>query len=723
MKSSRLIICFVFMLLSALLHAQKNNPKNQKEMEERAKEMLKDYDKLTPGQKKMLEQMGIKLPDLSKNPAMNAANAAEVNMAMQIEMTGIPQKDMARIKNISSTALTNASMAAYIANAFQKVSAKLKPAAKQEAEKIYTELKSKAQSPAAIGNAACIFWAIGRLEIGVHLMGKALTNEPTNTDNQNNYASMLTQLQAETIAIPILNKLNKQFRSNSTVLNNLGQAWFGLGDLDMADKYLDSAIRIFPFHPQANFTKSFIEENKGNTAKAIDLVKKSMQSGVSQDKQNRLSKLGYQLLYTDIPLPFKPNPDPLGLYEFKHPEFPKNAEEEKALRESWTAWNKKIEEMAVAIQQKLNKYVQPAAESGAKTGQELVEAYNKGGMAALKATSNNTVSFGKRAELKLKLLREDNAFQDRWRNAEKALEHYRQSKEALANDYHKKYKKLDYKQALQTGAGQANSSMCQDFTALVTGYYQQVDNTTFESLYDNYLKHLRIKLNEEIFWKQFVMMPQEFEAEVLRYQMQWLSALLKGTYIGYYEQGSIKVTAGNCVYEKKGKQGGKLQEFRPLNCTVSELSLPIGNIRIECGKMTSSLSLGPVKFGLMQDMNQAGNYENFLDDFKSCNIEITAGKKFGETKLGPVSAEIGAEAGIGMEIGRNGIEDVYVTAGAKAGVGTHVMDALEKQFDDKYSSEGIGVSDRSISVGAEARVSLISGKSSFSGPQLKGLGY
>ncbi|HYE56416.1 MAG TPA: tetratricopeptide repeat protein [Chitinophagaceae bacterium] len=91
-------------------------------------------------------------------------------------------------------------------------------------------------------------WLKGKTDMAVYLMGKATAADPYNTDNVNNYASFLTMTSAEEAALPLLQKLNRQFPRNSTILNNIGQAWFGLGDLDKAMKYLDSAVLMFAMH-------------------------------------------------------------------------------------------------------------------------------------------------------------------------------------------------------------------------------------------------------------------------------------------------------------------------------------------------------------------------------------------------------------------------------------------------------------------------------------------
>ena len=43
--------------------------------------------------------------------------------------------------------------------------------------------------------------------------------------------------------------------------------------MDKASRYLDTTLRIYALHGQANFTKCFIEQGKGNTSGAIDASK------------------------------------------------------------------------------------------------------------------------------------------------------------------------------------------------------------------------------------------------------------------------------------------------------------------------------------------------------------------------------------------------------------------------------------------------------------------
>jgi hypothetical protein len=68
-----------------------------------------------------------------------------------------------------------------------------------------------------------------------------------------------------------------------------------------------------------------------------------------------------------------------------------------------------------------------------------------------------------------------------------------------------------------------------------------------------------------------------------------------------------------------------------------------------------------------------------------------------------------------MEIGRSGIQDVYLTGEVGAGIGTNAVGAIN-EAGQSTSMGGIGVSDKTvIGVATGGRISLISGRASGDG--------
>ncbi len=576
----------------------------------------------------------------------------------------------------------------------------MSPEARKFAEQIYSDL-ALANSPAAIGNVAVSLWMIGRLEVALHLMGKAVAADPANTDNQCNYAAMLTMSGAAKQAVPVLEGLAKKFPENPTVLNNLGQAYYQADDEEKAEKTLTRALAVAPRHAQAAATQSEIAESKGDTAKAVALAKQAVQQSASRDKLNRLRKLGYKLALEDMKAARPADPDPLGLHNFIHPPFPKNAIEENRTRREWAAFYKEVQARQESLQKKLHALQAPAIAAANANAQAAYDQIRSGKFpSGTKPASGQTTSIGvgqiqisnaatesttlvrpfaQKAKLMLDLLNKDDGAKFRLKRSREALDAFiAKNQKLVETEYRAEYNKLGRKDANQTGEGLANASYCDQFVSLADKYLAKWSDGR-ETLYNDHLHQLRLKLSEEIYWKQFLQPRQEFEATVIKAQLEWLSAFSPS---GIRTDGYLGIQVDeSCLVEKQTPRGGKLTNFNDVHCQYhSELNLGIGSIIVDCDRMVSTLGVGPVQLGLNQDMAQG---TDFYDSFVNCNVEISAGKG---GQVGPVSLD--AEAGVGVEIGRNGVQDVYVTGKIEASI---------------INAAGSG---------AEARMSLISGSGS-----------
>ncbi|HEX2682884.1 MAG TPA: hypothetical protein VHL77_03065, partial [Ferruginibacter sp.] len=233
--------------------SEKEKPPTQAEMNEMMKEMQKAMDGMSAEDKKMMDSMGFKMPDLkSIEKNVSGISDAQLQKAYEDENRIVPQKDQARINAAMSVSISNAEMSAYIDKTHNAVLQKIPAAAKTKAAALLQQVKSLNRS---LANTAAGLWIDGKSTLALYVMGEACKADPANTINLNNYAAFLSMCGAEQLAIPILNNLNKRYPKNSSILNNLAQAWLGLGDISRAEKYADSTIRIAAYHPQANMAK------------------------------------------------------------------------------------------------------------------------------------------------------------------------------------------------------------------------------------------------------------------------------------------------------------------------------------------------------------------------------------------------------------------------------------------------------------------------------------
>jgi hypothetical protein len=593
-------------------------------------------------------------------------------------------------------------MGAYITSIQNKAAALLKPEIKNMADKIYIYIKSKSKNSTEAGNMASGLWIAGKPQIAYYTMGKICADDPTNTDNLSNYASMLSMLGAQHVAIPILNNLNAKFPKNSTLLNNLGQAWYGLGDIAKAEKYLDSAIRIYAYHPQANYTKSFIEESKGNTAAATEAVKRSIKKSYSKEKENRLNKLGYKLKNDDLNWDFPMPQDPLGLEKFKWPDYPKNVAESEVLENEWAAFKaacknkldelklkeKKAEAVLIAFNEQLTK--------------QLIQAGNKGIMI------NPLPSFAPKAIVKLKYLVQ---------GKDGSLEHnYKTKGEALATAYiqvasfeeifSNQMEALEKKYEDQFGEGKPNpiDAACADDTKAKNAYLSSA-NILLQEKSTDWLNFLRRKINDETYYYQYTMWPEQFELAKIQAQIQWLTSI-QGQVVKFKDKSSW---CQNKTDSAEGKPF-KLQAFDDVACKYrSKMDLKIMKFTNNCSRMTSEFDFMFLSYVRKDDFERAEGDTYISSTYK---ISAEAGK---DLKAGPLKVEAKVGGGIELEFGTQGLENVSLIGEAKVGAGTGIMDE-----DDKSGSEGIGIAGKdafptTIEAGVEGRISIISGKGSVSG--------
>ena len=688
------VITFLFSFSFSIAFAQpkgkkkvEEKPPTQKEMEDMMKEAQKELDNLDPEDKKMMDSLGFKMPDMkTMKKNMSGITDAQLKTAWEDENRLVPKKDDSRIGAIPKAALTASTIGSFISEMHSKTSALLKTASKTLGEKIFAQLKAEGATATSIGNAAAVLWIMGRIQPALYMMGKACADDITNTDNLNNYASMLSMSNAEQMAIPVLNYLNKKFPGNSTILNNLGQAWFGLGDIAKAEKYVDSTIRLYAYHPQANNTKSLIQENKGDHTGATESLKNSMQHSYTKEKEDRLRKLGYRLSSKDVTLPSKTNADPLNLGGSNPPAFPKSVNECIAMEPEWANYRAELKAKAASLKQQLEEAWNNTTTMQEKRNNENINMIN----ASIKLGSPQ-------GNLTLVPIYADRAYpmqKDVMDMYERKTRDWSQKSTLfitgrgfqLTNEYDAEIEKLQEADEEQTGEGKPNKDFCPLFKD-VTDKYLKAYNSAVEPLFKERLDMVKVFLNDLTYWQLYSEWPEKFEAHKLEAKINWLGTLSCEPPTTFRS-----ITKYKCAPKALAKPG-KLSEFDDVACQYhSETNFIFAKMKSDCSRFTTEVDAKFIKLGLKQDMDK----ETFADQFVSCTVEVKAKIGGDKVNIGPVVVGAKAEAGMGVEIDRGGVKDVYLIGGVKAQAG-----ALDTKFGK--------------SAGFEGKISLVSGQSSVYG--------
>ncbi len=663
MKQLLSIMVVVFFIPFSLMAQTKPKakPPTQKEMEQMMKEAKKMMGELSEEDKRMMDSLGIKMPDFKNMPKVSDKQLAQ---AWEDENRVVPKRDAARIATITK-GVTDARMETYIATIQKKMMTTLDAGLIKMGDKVFSYFQSKSNNSAEAGNMAAALWIIDKPQMAMYVLGKVVANDPTNTDNLSNYAAMLSMLSGEHLAIPVLDNLNAKFPGNSTILNNLGQAWLGLGELLKAEEYLNKALVLYPLHPQANMAKAAIAESKGNKEKAKDAIKKSMQHAYTQEKEEKLAKLGEKVLYTQYLLPPRRKTDVLNLDGFRSPYFPTTARGCINAEIEWKTFYEQIDEKITS----LSKF-RENAEDAAMKGKE--ERMNEN-LAFIKSAKANPGVGGQmlvvpmyaiRATKKLKatldlMQRKMEAYNSR-------LALYTQESLQLKKAYDEEMKKLRKEDEAQTGDHRTNEAYCPKYRVATDKYLKDI-NGKLQALYLDALTLKKEMINESAHYALYMMWPDEFQVAKYDYQIEWLNFLKKGFGAPAYGSGfpfvSITLNEYSCNNDFKDEPGlTKLQKFDDVHCEYhSKLDWEFMKISHDCSRMTTEIDVDFFEYTRKDDFERAEG-----DTYVSSTIKISAKKKLGTDKdLGPV--KIGAEAGVGVEIERDrkGTKEVTIVGGCK----------------------------------------------------------
>ncbi|MCC7400910.1 MAG: hypothetical protein IT214_05455 [Chitinophagaceae bacterium] len=651
MKNATILFSVLFLLVSPGLLAQtkpkskqKEKPPTQKEMTDMMKEMQKAMDEISPEDKKAMDSMGIKMPDTkSIKKSMSGITDAQLKKAYEDDSRIVPQKDVARINAALAITLTSAGMSAYITKTHQAVLTKLSSVTKAKGLEIYIQIINLKKS---VANTAVGLWMDGKPTLALYMMGEACKADPANALNLNNYAAFLTMCGAEQVALPILNNLNKLYPKNSSILNNLTQAWLGLGDIERAGKYADSTIRIYAYHPQANMAKCLIEESKGNIPAAIEAAKKSISKAYSNEKENKLKKLGYDIKANDInwdrPMP----QDALGLGKFTWPEFPLDVEQNKPLEKEWEIFKNECQQKIAELKIKEQKIEAEYATISNQRMQRLLKAGQSGqyvqpipGYAAKAIKKlgpgvndvNGNMSF---------------VFANELAQVVKALTAVAEYETVLSE----KQKLLDEKYEDQVGEGRPNplEAICKDENAIRTEFLLNA-NGKLQSAYRSYLNYVRRRSSDLLYYYQYTLWPEQFELAKVNAQIAWLTQI-KDQRVFFKDKSSW------CKDTPKPPKQGQLQNFDDVHCDyVSTMNLGIYKITSSCSNLTGEFDFGGVEINITDNV-ETGRY--------SGSAMIGAGKGF----EGPAGAEMEASFKALVEWDNTGITDVGAIAGVDANV-------------------------------------------------------
>ncbi len=655
MRCHRALAVVLLAVLACGADIARTQMPTQKEMDDAMRQMRKQMEKLTPEQRKMLEQT---YQQMATQPAPGAEDDEIV----------VPRRDAARIAAVPKSPLTGVQLKSHLEALQPKIANALTPAARQRAQTIEAAARKEGGNIAAkLSAAANGLAAWGAWPEATYLMGKAALASGKAQD-LNNLAAFLTMQRAGHAAAPILITLDVRYPNNATILNNLGHAWFELGEVKEAERVLTLAVRRAPNHPQANVTKSRIEEVRGDRAAAIESMRMAIQGGFSEEKAQRLARLGGKLRPGDVRWTMKQPADTLGLSKFVPPPYATKAPELVTLAPQWQDFVARV-----AAERDRNK---AKADVLRKQTPWLADAALSGPLTAKvhRITSLESDNWSRRRQA---------AF-DGYTNAVRFEQQERKSLEAKLAAIHE-----DERKRCARVAGGCDT--CPQELPVIDKYLE-ASSARLEPARRELLDFERQSANERLYYAQFMQSQRSFDFTVTQAKVEFLNILY-----------SPMINAGPglpqspCLLQlrAKDKPAGKLADFDEVNCQhIVHLGVPgFGSIDVRCNRMDTTLDpiVIPIKVKWAEDLNKdrvlsasaeveiegvaVGGHGEFDEQgLKSGGVEVGGGVGR-DVSSGPFKAGVEASGKVGIEFDRSGITDIRIESGVGSKATTTVASA------------------------------------------------
>ncbi len=195
-----------------------------------------------------------------------------------------PKRDPAVLEAIPRIS-SQAALTSYVSDLHNQFLKKINPELVASFRQIETKLENDGNKMTATAISA---WYSEAPSQSILLITKAALKPKASDITMNNLGAILNLGGLENKSLPILRWLESQYPQNAMILNNLGQAYAGLGELNESMRFLGRCMAIEPNHPQANYTAGEIELSRGNNSAASKHFNNSLKGAFTEEAARRV---------------------------------------------------------------------------------------------------------------------------------------------------------------------------------------------------------------------------------------------------------------------------------------------------------------------------------------------------------------------------------------------------------------------------------------------------
>ncbi|HVG15633.1 MAG TPA: hypothetical protein VM935_11755 [Chitinophagaceae bacterium] len=243
-----------------------------------------------------------------------------------------PTKDIKKLSLIPKQPPTLVQLADGLRQSKKQLESVTPKAVLEEVKKI-----EAVQTPAEQqGSSLAAFYADRPAQALLLSMNAALQNMSEAT-GLNNLAAIFNMVKLEQKAVPILMNLLANDPTNSTILNNLGQAYMGMGDLLIAEDFLKRCLAEDEMNPEANHSMGLLKFFKKEYDEGMKYFERELQTAYRKSTLALLKQQGkeinlYQLRNNTRNLPQRDYFEEINLSKFVLPDFPMKSSDSRKIQ-------------------------------------------------------------------------------------------------------------------------------------------------------------------------------------------------------------------------------------------------------------------------------------------------------------------------------------------------------------------------------------------------------
>jgi tetratricopeptide (TPR) repeat protein len=293
----------------------------------------------------------------------------------------------AKLGQLSKQVLSAEAYKNYLQELSAKIGLAIPAAEKQKADDFLKN--KKLSSSKAMSNTALAAWLQHSPKASLYLYSKAVATNPTDALTANNFAAFLIMAGLPEKAVPVLEYWNRQRPAASAVLSNLGNAYYRLGDMNTAMKWLLQAVKQDSLSPIANKLLCILYLKNGDTKKASDHGARSISACHDEEVIAILRQLNNKVKPGEIMSRFPPLPEkqfPM-LERIKLPAMPSRLDDMEQFEIELNAIKQSLSKTVADIE---NKTPAPAAD----IQQKLLMASLKGGISPMRVKAQYIIMDG-----------------------------------------------------------------------------------------------------------------------------------------------------------------------------------------------------------------------------------------------------------------------------------------------------------------------------------------